>query len=343
MSTTTDRAMAALKPAALDDLDQAPPDEAMDAQISRIVATPRTGGRSRRRGVPRMPLLLTAGLATAAAAAVVIPQVVNGSGGATHPRPSNPPAAAPMEARKVLLAGAQSAERAQGPADGKYWHLKTRRCAPGGYGQVPYHYTVCTTQDSWTSKTGFDRNLLGIDQKIVFATPGDKAKWQSAGSPKLTESRAYTEHRFPVFHYWGLDGNRKSLDELRRLPSDPSALRKMVAKTYRGTPKTSADLDDHIWLMAPELFNQPITPATRAGLYRMLAQIKGVRNTGITKDVEGRDAIVLQYGDTRLAFRADTHEFLSDDFQGGGTFSNAQLQAEWTNVMGARQGERGYS
>ncbi|XVQ11567.1 CU044_5270 family protein [Spirillospora sp. CA-255316] len=361
--STIDRTMAALKPAALDEVERAQPDAALETRIAETIRTPRDVRSPRRaawRGIPRMPLLLTAAVATTVTA-VVLPLV--GRGDAPHVRPTAEPVAAP-DARTFLLAGAQSIERAGGPADGRYWHVTSRRCVSEAGPLVkrpdvkPYRYTICTTTDSWTSKQGFVRTVVGLDPKVDFATRQDRANWQAAGAPRLGQQLGHTEHNDPMFAKWGLDGNRLSLSELRRLPSDPAALRKVVAKSFNGTPKNAAELDGFVWTFAPQLLTQPVTPATRAGLYRMLAQIKGVRTFGTAKDPEGRPAVVLTYTEqmpampgssepdtveTRLAFRQDTYDFLGDQFGAAGAVTNAQLVAEWTNVLGARKGPRGQS
>ena len=65
---TEDRVVAALKPAALSDL----PEDDMDARIAAIVAGPRPARGTRTRRVPRVPLLLVAAGAVAAAAITVV-------------------------------------------------------------------------------------------------------------------------------------------------------------------------------------------------------------------------------------------------------------------------------
>lgn len=358
-----DRRFAALRPAALEEARLAQPEADYDARIAAIVRTPRERRPERvRHRLPRMPMVLTAGVAAAAIAAITVPPMMAGD---THhsghtPRPGG--STGTVSARTFLLAGAQSIS-AHTAATGKYWHLKTRTCMPYTGAetppssakpsrQLPYHYTLCVSEDSWTSKTGFTRNIVGLDPKVTFATPKDQAEWRSQGSPSLLHHQrlGYTENNDPLFAKWGLDGDRLSLEKLRKLPTDPAGLRKVMAKSYRGKP-TAAALDSLIWNSAPELLAQPITPSTRAGIYRMLAQINGVRMIGNASDPEGRPAVVLAYADPaggtspqdekRLAFRKGTYEFLSDDFGGKGSTTIVQLTAEWTNVLGPRQGTPG--
>jgi hypothetical protein len=343
-----DLRVAALKPAALDEARLAQPEAVLDARVAAIIRTPRERRRERVRH--RIPIALTAVAAAVSVAAIAIPAMMTGD---THH--SNPPRAGgstgTVSARTFLLAGAQSVS-AHPAAMGKYWHLKTRTCRPYTGAERPYRYTLCVSEDSWTSTTGFNRNIIGLDPKVTFATPRDQAEWRSEGSPSLLqhERLAYTENNNPMFAKWGLDGNRLSLGRLRGLPTDPAGLRKVFAKSYQGHP-TATQLDSFIWTFAPELLAQPITPGTRAGIYRMLAQINGVRMIGNASDPEGRPAIVLAYADPeggtspqdekRLAFLRGTYEFLSDDFGGKDSTTNVQLTAEWTNVLGRRQGAPG--
>ncbi|MEU8103999.1 CU044_5270 family protein [Nonomuraea muscovyensis] len=361
---TNDHMVAALKPAALDDVTVLD----TDAKIAAIVGTPRPAAAVRRHRAPRMPLLVTASLVVAVMAAVVIPLLT----GANHHRlaPPNPAGTAgPLDARTFLLAGAEHITAAREPV-GKYWHLKTRRCRtgvqrpPGSADNpasspsrgLPYRFTACETTERWTSRSGFVRTIIGLEPRVSFDTPEDESNWRADGAPTLTQPLSYTENSDQVFTKWGLDGNHMGLDQLTNLPSDPSALRKVIAKSAVGQPQGAA-LDSFLWSSTPGLFAQPITPKTRAGLYRMLAQINGVRIVSSTFDAEGHPVVVLAHTqpvrasaasparriEIRLTFRQDTYEFISSQFDpGGNTTLVEQMIAEWTNVLGRPQGRRGH-
>ncbi|MEV4117071.1 CU044_5270 family protein [Nonomuraea sp. NPDC049695] len=350
----TNDLVAALKPSALDEVTALD----SDAKISAIVATPRPAAAVRSRRVPRMPLLLTASVAVAVVAAAVITSLADVGYHRRLTPPSQAGTAAPVDARTFLLVGAERIAAAREPVSGKYWHVRTRRCRVGVQrpSGLPYRFTACETLEQWTSRSGFVRTIIGLDPKVSFDTPEDESNWRADGAPALTQQLGYTEDNDRIFTRWGLDGNHMGLDQLTNLPSDPSALRNVIAKSAVGKPQGSA-LDSFLWSSAPGLFAQPITPKTRAGLYRMLAQIDGVRVVSSAFDTEGHPVVVLTHTqpvrasaagpmrkiEVRLVFRQDTYEFISSQFDPGRNATvDEQMIAEWTNVLGPRQGRRGH-
>ncbi|GLZ04543.1 hypothetical protein Acsp03_20090 [Actinomadura sp. NBRC 104412] len=346
---TIDRTVAALMPEEIKEASLSLPDTSYDERIAAIIATPRQAPARTRRSFFRLPLVLTASAAAATAAAVTIPLL-----GDADPHLLRP-AERPLDARTFLLSGAKSIEKAP-QTTGKYWHVKTRRCTREG---KTYRYVLCVTTESWKSKTGFIRTVVGLNPKVTFPSAKDKAAWKAAGSPNLVRDKpAYTEYSGPEWAEWGVNGKGMSLDQLLQLPTTPEELRKVIAKSAEGGTLSSTQVDGFLWTFAPELLSQPTTPATRAGIYRMLAQIKGVRTVGTATDPEGGPpAIVLSYTEnippapgakpepyeSRLAFRKNTYEYLGEQSNTGMSLSNAQLTAEWTDTLGPRQGERGQS
>ena len=366
--TSTERIVKALRPTALDEVTQ-PKDE--DARIAAIVATPRSAPSRRR--ARKTSLILTVP-AAAAAAAVAIPVVASGGAHAPRPRATATGSPAALDAKSFLLTAAESIASTPEATSGRYWYVRTRMCTNGlSQGTQPqtakpgYSYTACASEDVWTTKAGFHRIVIGIDPKVTFASPQDEARWRAAGAPALTQKLAWSENDDPAYATkWGVGKTIMSVRQLQALPADPDALRTMIARS--ATVKLrGAELDAYIWTFAPDLFSQPITASTRAGLYRMLAQIPGVRVVTTTKDSQGHPVVVLGYRrhepgaparpaqngrpavpaikpvdiEDDLAFRQDTYAFLSDQFgQGQGSVTNEQLIAEWTNVEGKPQGSR---
>ncbi|MEU4230815.1 CU044_5270 family protein [Nonomuraea sp. NPDC026600] len=362
----TNDLVAALKPSALDEVTALD----SDAKIAAIVATPRPAPAVRRHRAPRMPLLLAASVVVAVVAAVGVTSLTSANDHRRLTPPNHAGTATPLDARTFLLAGAEHIAAAREPVAGKYWHLKTRRCRTGVQrpmaavdnppssrpSGLPYRFTACETLEKWTSRSGFVRTIIGLDPKVSFDTPGDESNWRADGAPALTQRLGYTEDNDQIFTKWGLDGNHMGLDQLTNLPSDPSALRDVIAKSAVGKPRGSA-LDSFLWSFAPGLFAQPITPKARAGLYRMLAQINGVRIVSSTFDAEGHPVVVLAHTqpvrasaagpihkiEVRLVFRQDTYEFISSQFDPGRNATvDEQMIAEWANVLGPRQGQRGH-
>ncbi|MFD1543772.1 CU044_5270 family protein [Nonomuraea guangzhouensis] len=368
---TNDHVVAALKPSALDEvaLDEVTALDS-DAKIAAIVATPRPAPAVRRHRALRMPLPLIASVVVAVVAAVMIPLFAGANDQRRLTPPNHAGTAVPFDARTFLLAGAEHVAAVRESVSGKYWHLKTRRCRTGVQrpmasvdnppssrpSGLPYRFTACETMEQWTSRSGFVRTVIGLDPKVSFDTPGDESNWRADGAPALTQRLGYTEDNGQSFTKWGLDGNHMGFDQLTNLPSDPSALRNVIAKSAVGRPQGSA-LDSFLWRFAPDLFAQPITQKTRAGLYRMLAQINGVRIVSSTFDTEGHPVVVLARSqpvrasaagpihkiEDRLVFRQDTYEFISSQFDPDrNAIVDEQMIAEWTDVLGPRQGQRGH-
>jgi hypothetical protein len=113
------------------------------------------------------------------------------------------------------------------------------------------------------------------------------------------------------------------------------------------SPGTS--LDNYIWSCAPEFLSQPITPATRAGFYRLLAAIPGIRTAGVSRTPDGRTVVTIGYkvsdplkeklgrpGGMSFSFVEETGMYLGS--QAGAGVESQLLAAEWTDVPGDRVG-----
>ena len=362
MTSHADRVVTALKPAAVDDPAPGQAPTAYQTQIAAIVAEPRPSRPPHAKTPPRLPLVLTASLAACAVAVATVS--LPGPGGHAQParvRTAQPSTSPSVDARTFLLAAAEQAETSRSPASGRYWHLTTRRCAQNMTGPMRaamgqpsptsdgpiYHYSTCESEDQWFAANGFVRSNVGVDPKVVFASPQDRKSWQADGSPALLQPPAHTDSHIPPG--WGPNHSHPlSLKQLRALPSDPAALKREVAKGAE-EPLHGARLDSYIWTFSTDLLAQPITAKTRAGIYRMYAGIPGVRMVGATKDPEGRLAIALSYTldgshqEDQILFTPDTHEFLSTIFGGGNSsVIDEQLVAEWTDTLGAPLGRLGH-
>ncbi|MGI5321749.1 CU044_5270 family protein [Actinomadura nitritigenes] len=352
-----DTAFRALKPAALDELAAETHDRVRDAELVRIMRTsagpaPVTRAVTRR---SRRPLLLAAGVAAAAVAVAGGVAVTGGDGG--HEGRHTPPAqSSPVDARTFLLASARTAERA--PArPGRYWYTdevtyehhtkaeagglrklqeKTRAArgakspAPGAKTAVKapgFAYTVVTGQESWLSRTGRDRSrtITGIGARTSFPTAADQAAWRRAGSPDLLVMYG----RGGVNNYDGplryqIGDVQVTTADLLKLPVTADALGAEMRRRHDADARKRSGVGsyaDYLWWTAQDLLAGPITPGTKAALYRLLADQSGIRAEGTVTDRAGRRGVAVSRaegtGHRRLIIDPETAELLADEYFGG--------------------------
>lgn len=253
------------------------------------------------------------GLVGAAAAVAV---VVSGT--------STPQRHAPRaeSARTVLLDAALKADHQTVPS-GRYWHTSTRS-REVQHAAAGYQVVSITRSESWETNGGkvWAKGVVGGVRPLTAA---DEAAWRKAGSPKeivmvdgkrrkITAERPFTQGPGES------DGSVPTLGQLRGLPSDAGKLRAWLlalpgSPTNRKEPQTKSDAYQRwakkhhkpapkpsgapaapTWYVNSWLYDQgarlildaPVTTHQRAGLYRMLAQVPGVKLLGPVKDTDGR-------------------------------------------------------
>ncbi|RFU42999.1 hypothetical protein DZF91_03605 [Actinomadura logoneensis] len=259
-----------------------------------------------------------------AAAAVAI-AVATGSVGAS-PRHGGPsahgggpsPAAAPVSARQVFLAAADSASQAP-ERIGKYWHLRV--ITHDAQGVVVRN----DSYDQWFRRDG------------RHYSSGLKSGWKPWFAPKQ-------ESGFIV------GGPRLTFEELRALPSDPGALvarmTRYVEDAHIRTGGGELDAGGRRIEVLNDLFvlstQSPVTGKVRAAAFRALAQAPEVRSLGRTAggvrlnmpvlfDPKGMD-VVLDPATGRLR---DSGTFIASDgsqlfMEPGRTVS---IIAGWTDTL----------
>jgi hypothetical protein len=297
------------------------------ADLARITAAGRAPARTDRRILParhRRARPILAGVAVAAAAAVAagvlaVPDDTPGPGRAT------PPASTPrtLDARSVLLAGAEYAAKQPATAHGAYWYSQIREVerarqpgkgvktngtsangAPRSGPYFPFHAYVSITWENWDPyRQGRPSRMVDRDIRSSFATPADKGAWQRAGSPSLTDMKPFSaDSHTDDDPYLELGPKGTTMAGLAKLPTTAAGLRRMVLADrnrriaqlakyhaqYQEGPLTEDVLDAGI-----AIINAPAPPKVRAAAYRMLATQKGIRDIGSARDRLGRSGAAL--------------------------------------------------
>lgn len=296
---------------------EVPPAPGLQARIRNRLADAEAGRGGRMIRFPR-PALLLAGVTAASVLAVGGVAVLSGTDGTRGPAVTVAPEA-PVNARSFLLASAQKAERAPAVA-GRYWYTRERTSEQAGAIieskgrkvknlKPPFTATLSHTQESWTARDAKDRtrSIVGIDRKYTFSSTADEAKWKEMGSPQL----GWVPAKPQVNNYDGpirftIGQKQLTMQELVKLPTDAAKLSSELRRRYK------ADVNDpkyplqdsylqYVWSTAQDLLAGPITPGTKAALYRVLAEQKGIRLVGKVTDPLGRPGMALAYTDGKSA------------------------------------------
>jgi hypothetical protein len=284
------------------------------------------GAVSRRAPLLRRRVLVPMAAGVLAILSVALAAMPQGNP-APPPATSGPvgiPSADPT-ARTLLLAAAEKAltEPARGKA--AYWVSTRIQGVLIEVGEPGNRYAVMgrTTQTWWHSMTpGKDGVVVTRWSGAAPASDADRAAWVKAGSPSSwpmdlppgcppDPSQRWTmtsgtptgvrigDRQFTVL------GEPVSADQIRRLPTDPAALRGWLLKVIR---KQGLDKDGEAAVakmlfagLTNLLFTTPVPPAVRAAAYRVLAQVPGVRSLGATTDPEGRKGVAVSIDTNNVA------------------------------------------
>jgi hypothetical protein len=358
MKSTHESAFGALRPAALDRIGAESYAAHRESDLAAAFATP-CATPSRRRIAPRLLIAGVAAASVAAAAAVV----VTGSGGEDHNvrRPTAKPSR--LDARTVLLASAVSAAKAPATS-GRYWYTdertssyvdqllgrpqktKTGKIRPGGVTKLPYGGFVSTGQESWTARDGSDRSrtITGIDFQTTFPTKQDEAKWKAAGSPELLTPQKHSVNNYNIPIRFTIGSRQVTMAALRKLPTSEPGLEAELKRRFRAEPTGADGFTLYVWETAQDLLAGPITPGTKAALYRVLAGMPGIKNAGAVKDRLGRTGTALALpesdGESRLIVDQRSGALLAYESWAKGAryprLSEAYRSMGWAGGLGDR-------
>jgi hypothetical protein len=333
-----------LKPTELDRLADDGYQRRRDGDLARITAASQGRQSSRRRRPSTYRVIAGAAACAVATAGIVI--VSTGHEG--HRAGTRQPAAAApavLDARTFLLASAQTAEKTP-VTTGRYWYTRERRTEWTSTLMSPVSKTkkppkkpkkvtlsstasIATTEDSWIARGGHDRSqtILGIDTKTTLS-PADEATWKAMGSPALDPGIPSTPlmSSYDIPLHFQIGNKQVTMDELATLPTDASRLEAELKRRYEAdlrAPGYLAELKSInskpasfatvVWDTAENLLAGPITPGTRAALYRLLAEQPGIKLLGTATDTSGRHGVALTMSGGSPGFTLDTGPTTTQD------------------------------
>lgn len=360
----------ALKPAAIDTLARDGYARRRDADLAQALAA--QNGPLREETIvhraTRRPRLLIAGLATVCVAAAGVAVTVTGE------RDTGQPPARVVsqtgDAHTFLLASAQVAGRAP-TTTGRYWYIRQRtwepvepitlpkysgaklkaKLAPGkkAVKMPPPGTYVAHSEDSWSPRDPGDptRTIVNLDVKFTFSSASAEEKWKAMGSPTLWFGKTSTQNYNMAFYYQ-VGNTRVTAKQLLALPTDQRGLQGWLKSVYdRETAAqwggSKPDFASYLWDTARDLLVAPLTPGTRAALYRVLAGQSKIRMVGKVIDPLGRAGVALglvaQIGPPffdRMIIDPATGRLLADEqYRLDASGAPAKTPAQWTVYQAA--------
>ncbi|NVI91709.1 CU044_5270 family protein [Actinomadura sp. BRA 177] len=299
-------------------------------------------------------------LAGGAAGAVVVT-----GGGENTPVP--PAAQGPADARTFLLASATTAAKAPATT-GRYWYNRQRtaldvgghRMVVAGKGRdvrkvnkkISYKAVIEIPGEVWIARDGGKGRKTSGPEKLVFPTAEDEARWRKDGSPRLVSgSNGKRVWEGPT--RLSLGNGQLTFEQLAALPTDAGRLSAVLRDRYARDLKDAenplkATFTAYVWGIAHDLLGGPITPGTKAALFKVLAGLPGIRMIGKTTDRLGRPGMAVAATsapdggagatESRLVISAKTADLL--EFRMGESGEGAEVTTYetmgWVGSLGAR-------
>lgn len=125
-------------------------------------------------------------------------------------------------------------------------------------------------------------------------TVGDSYLSQSMDFYVVNDGKAYKKGRQPDWQFGPKDLDWKALDQLT---TDPAKLLQLLRTPPR--PKSISPFDQAVTLLG----GSPASPKLRAGLFKAMAGLKGVKLVGTVKDSTGRGGIALEFAEAKSVGR----------------------------------------
>ncbi|MES9607896.1 CU044_5270 family protein [Actinomadura sp. NPDC000929] len=265
----------------------------------------------------RLRIQLVSVAATAAVAAGTVAALVSTGDGDPDGAP-RVESTVPLKGNALLVA----ATNALKAPTGRYWHTRTVMGDIYAVGKsAADHYKVDSRQgnEAWFGPDGKGRSTH-IEFADVPVTAQDKRKWEAAGSLKMVpvpdpEGTGQTvfldmasEGGPPNWMPADDDFDGMTMKQLTELPTEPEALKEALLglrghwhavskngekaepiRALRGQERVRALSD----VAGDLLSTAPAPPKVRAAVFRMLADLPGVRPEGRTTDPLGRTGTVV--------------------------------------------------
>jgi hypothetical protein len=195
-----------------------------------------------------------------------------------------------LTAKKAAVHGdAAALRRAQREIEEKVRQLKL-------HSDPPFSATSSETGETWRARQsgGTNRNLTRPDTKVTFGSAQDEATWKSMGSPALVdrEQRTSEDHLDRVL---SIANPSLTIRNVSALPTSAAKLKSRLEALYK--ERSGAGPTDtfplYLWQTGADLLTAPITPGTRAALFRVLAEQPGLKATSQVGDAAGRRGVAL--------------------------------------------------
>ena len=120
--------------------------------------------------------------------------------------------------------------------------------------------------------------------------------------------------------HFTIGGRQVTMAALRKLPTSAPGLEAELRRRWKADRAAGTDGDGftlYVWSTAQDLLAGPITPGTKAALYRVLAGLPGIKNVGTAKDRLGRTGTALALpesgGESRLIVDQRSGELLAHE------------------------------
>ncbi|GAB2830032.1 hypothetical protein GCM10027176_38050 [Actinoallomurus bryophytorum] len=160
----------------------------------------------------------------------------------------------------------------------------------------PFSATSSETGETWRARQagGANRNVTRPDTKVAFGSAQDEASWKAMGSPALVNGgqRTSEDHLDRVL---SIPNPSLTIRNVSALPTSETKLKSRLEGLYkeRSGAQPTDTFATYLWQTGTDLLTAPITPGTRAALFRVLAEQHGLEATSQVRDAAGRRGVAL--------------------------------------------------
>ena len=155
------------------------------------------------------------------------------------------------------------------------------------------YITQQQTIQTWEAADGSDREVWTYDGPQQFATHASSVGWGLAGEPQITPPSNTPSGQEVEY---GTAGVLAPPDDLSRLPTDPAALTQLIDAGRTGLNEITSDprvpvTGAYTFATAARVLATPAfgsSPALRAALYQVIADVPGIVLLGSATDHFGR-------------------------------------------------------
>jgi hypothetical protein len=205
-----------------------------------------------------------------------------------------------------------------GPGQYFYSDIQTQTNAIGETtrsGRTIHEY-LNGTQQTWVNAGGYGRIVTTTNPTPQFFTEADRAAWVAAGSPPAPIPSKELNQVVDVTPTGTLGTSSAPLFQVADLPTDPSALERVLASGRFNGQLSSSPLcwsssrDCAVVATAAALLQGPdigATPALRSALFEVLTHVPGVVDLGTITDKGGQTGIGLSFTHTTPAHSVSVH------------------------------------